>query len=138
TAFINSGGGDTTPPTAAVTAPVDGAQVSGSVTIQASATDNVGVTRVVFYLDGALLGSDTSAPYSFTWSTSDSENGAHTLMVRALDAAGNLGSSATVAVTVNNPGRASYDPTLMVPRCAAASSYCDSTTLLNGRANLGP
>jgi len=137
TAFIGSGG-DQTPPTASITAPANGAQVSGTVTIQVSASDDVGVARVVFYLDGVMLGADTSAPYSISWNAADSDNGAYTLKARAVDAAGNIGSSAEVSVTVNNPGRASYDPTLKVPRCASPSSYCDSVALVNGRGSLGP
>jgi len=136
TGFI--GGNDQTAPSAAITAPVNGAQVSDSVTIQANASDEVGVARVLFFVDDVSIGSDSTAPYSLSWNTADAENGPHTLKARALDAAGNVGSSTTVSVTVNNPGRAGFDPTLKAPRCASASSYCDSTTLLNGRGPVGP
>lgn len=49
-------------PTVSLTAPAPGATVSGSVTISASASDNVGVNRVEFLIDGALAASDSSAP----------------------------------------------------------------------------
>ncbi|HXG22698.1 MAG TPA: Ig-like domain-containing protein, partial [Methylomirabilota bacterium] len=57
---------DTQPPVVSLTAPANGATVSGSaVTVSATASDNVGVVGVQFRLDGANLGSeDTSAPYS--------------------------------------------------------------------------
>ena len=94
---------DTTPPTVSITAPGSGATVSGSTTVTASASDNVGVVGVQFLLDGASLGSEvTTAPYSLSWNTTLATNGAHTLSARARDAAGNTGTAANVSVTVSN------------------------------------
>ena len=57
---------DTTPPTISMTAPADGATVSSSVSITASASDNIGVVGVQFTLDGSDLGAeDLTAPYGF-------------------------------------------------------------------------
>ena len=54
-------------------------------------------------LDGAPLAvEDTMAPYSASWDSKSSTNGAHTLSARARDAAGNLTTSAVVSVTVSN------------------------------------
>ena len=62
--------GDTVAPTAAITAPMGGATVSGSVTIAATASDNVGVAGVQFLLDNNTLGAeDTTSPYSVSWNT---------------------------------------------------------------------
>ena len=94
--------GDTTPPTTSITSPANGATVSGTVTVAASAGDNVGVTRVELYVDGALIGTDTSSPYQIAWNTTTATNGSHGLQTRAYDAAGNVGSSAVVSVTVSN------------------------------------
>jgi len=56
---------DTTPATVTITSPEDGATVSGTILVTASASDNVGVVRVRFRLDGVNLGArDTSAPYA--------------------------------------------------------------------------
>jgi subtilisin family serine protease len=96
------GGGDTTAPTTSITSPSNGATVSGTVTVQASASDNVGVSRVELYVDGSLVGTDTTSPYSFSWDTTTVGNGSHNLQTRAYDAAGNVGSSAVVSVTVSN------------------------------------
>src|SRR5262249_18809601 len=93
---------DTTAPTTSVTSPVNGATISGSITISASASDNVGVARVELWRDGTLAATDTSAPYNFTWNTTASANGSHTLQTKAYDAAGNVGLSATVTVMVSN------------------------------------
>lgn len=94
--------GDTTPPTASITSPAAGATVSGTASIQATASDNVGVTRVDFLVDGTVLSSDTTSPYSASWNTNGAANGTHSLTVRAFDAANNQKTSAAVSVTVNN------------------------------------
>jgi hypothetical protein len=95
---------DTTPPTTSITSPANGATVSGTISVTASASDNVGVTKVEFYLDGALQATDTTSPYSWSWNTTTATNAAHTLTSTAYDAAGNSGTSAAVSVTVNNAG----------------------------------
>jgi hypothetical protein len=96
------GGSDTTAPTTSITSPASGATVSGTITVSATASDNVGVSKVEFYLDGALRTTDTASPYSWTWDTTTFANSAHTLVTKAYDAAGNVGQSSNVTVTVNN------------------------------------
>jgi hypothetical protein len=110
---------DTTPPTISITAPANGATVSTTVTVSATASDNVGVTSVQFYLDGATLGSAlTVAPYSISWDTTTATNGAHTLTAHALDAAGNVGNATAVSVTVTNTTSTALQN--FQQRCAAA------------------
>jgi hypothetical protein len=100
-----SNGGDTTPPTVSLTAPASGATVSGTITVSANASDNVGVVGVQFKLDGGNLGAeDTTAPYSVSWSTASATNGSHTLTAVARDAAGKVTTSAARTVTVSNGG----------------------------------
>src|SRR3989442_4465224 len=92
---------DVTPPTVSLTTPAAGATISGTVTISASATDNVGVVGVQSKLDSVTLGAEVSAaPYTISWTTTT--NGAHTLTAVARDAAGNTATSAAVSVTVAN------------------------------------
>jgi chitodextrinase len=94
---------DTSPPTVALTAPADQSTVSGTVTVGATAGDDVGVVGVQFLLDGiALAAEDTASPYSVSWDTRTAVNGAHMLSARARDAAGNNATSTTRTVTVNN------------------------------------
>jgi hypothetical protein len=93
---------DVTPPAVSITSPANGATVNGTVAVQVSATDNVGVTQVELYRDGVLIGTKTSAPYSFNWDTSTVANGAHSLTSKAYDAGGNNATSAAVNVTVQN------------------------------------
>ncbi len=112
---------DTAPPTAALTSPGAG-QVVGTVTLSASATDNVGVAGVQFLLDGANLGTeDTAAPYSIAWDTTTATNGAHVLTARARDAAGNTTTSAAVSVTVNNGVADTTPPTVSISAPAAGT-----------------
>ena len=94
---------DTTPPTVSITSPANNATVSGSVTVSATASDNVGVASIQLQVDGANVGSaDTSSPYNFSWNTTSVSNASHTLTAVAKDAAGNTTTSASVRVTVNN------------------------------------
>jgi hypothetical protein len=96
------GGSDTKPPTTALTAPSAGAALTGAATVSATASDDVGVTKVEFYAGATLIGSDSSAPYSVTWDTGTVANGTYSLTSKAYDAAGNSASSTAVSVRVNN------------------------------------
>lgn len=98
--WVNQGvsGGDTTPP--AVSASVSG--TSGTITFSATASDNVGVTQVEFWLDGALKDIDTTSPYAISVNSTQLTNGTHSLVAKAYDAAGNTTTSAPVSFTVNN------------------------------------
>jgi hypothetical protein len=91
---------DTTAPTVSITAPANNASVKGVTTVSANANDNVSVTKVEFYQNGVLQATATSAPYNFSWDTSPLAKGSYTLASKAYDAAGNVGSSASVVVTV--------------------------------------
>src|SRR5205823_7926080 len=94
---------DGTAPTVSITAPSAGANVTGTVSVTASASDNVGVAGVQFKLDSANLGAeDLTAPYSASWDTSTATNGSHTLTAVVRDAAGNTATSAAVTVSVGN------------------------------------
>ena len=93
-----------TPPKVSITNPADGQIVSGKVPVAADATDNVAVASVQFYLDGTPLGSPvTTPPYAIQWDTTLAAAGSHVLTARATDASGNVGTSAPVTVTVQNP-----------------------------------
>jgi hypothetical protein len=87
----------------AITAPTAGSTVSGTVTVSATASDDVAVAGVQFLLDGVALGAeDTTSPYSVSWNTTTATAGSHTLTARARDAAGNQTTSSAVSVTVTN------------------------------------
>jgi hypothetical protein len=93
---------DTTAPIVAVASPAAGATVAGTITLDAAASDDVGVAGVQFTLDGVNLGAEsTVAPYGLTWNSETVPNGAHVLGAVARDAAGNQ-QTAIVAVVVAN------------------------------------
>ncbi|OGC49922.1 hypothetical protein A2716_01000 [candidate division WWE3 bacterium RIFCSPHIGHO2_01_FULL_40_23] len=90
---------DATAPTVSITSPSNGAivQRNSSVTIDATASDNVGVTKVEFRANNSALCSDLSAPYSCAWQVGNKPNASYTLSSKAFDAAGN---TSTTSITV--------------------------------------
>jgi hypothetical protein len=102
TSSLTGTGKDVTAPTTQITAPANNATVSGTVTVTATATDNVKVTSVQIYIDGTLKASGTSSPLNYSWATTGVSNGTHTIFSKASDAAGNVGTSSTITVTVSN------------------------------------
>ena len=124
---------DPTAPTVSVTAPTGGATVSGSVSVTATASDNLGVVGVQFLADGAPVGAeDPSAPYGITWDTAGVANGVHSLAARARDAAGNLTTTVPVSVTVAN-----LQPTGLVAAYAFNEGTGTTTADASGNGNTG-
>jgi hypothetical protein len=95
--FTVSTTADITAPVATITKPANGSTVINNVTITANASDNVGVTRMELYVDGALKSTASIGSISWTWNTKKVAAGTHVIMVKAYDAAGNTG---TVSSTV--------------------------------------
>ena len=92
---------DTQAPTVSIASPTGG-RVSGVVPVDINSSDNVGVTRADFYVNGQLVASDSLSPFAFAWDTTSKVDGSYTLSVQAYDAAGNRGTSPSVTVTVGN------------------------------------
>ncbi len=136
----NVASGDTTQPNVSMTSPANGATVSGSVNVSASASDNVGVTGVQFLLDGANIGGeDTTSPYAVSWTTTGASNGGHTLTAVARDAAGNTRTASAVSVTVQNqaPGDTTQ-PTVSMTAPASGSTLTGTVTVAaNAADNVG-
>ncbi len=82
---------DTIPPKVSISTPLNRAMIKRGtkVTITATASDNVGVTKVSFYVNNSLLSTDTLSPYSSTWNVPNKRNVTYTLSAKAYDAAGN-------------------------------------------------
>ncbi|RKG65063.1 M20/M25/M40 family metallo-hydrolase [Corallococcus sp. CA054B] len=130
---------DTTPPTVALTAPASGATVNGTTNITATASDNVGVSKVEFLVDGVVKGTAMASPYSFAWDSRTVANGSHTVAAKAHDGSGNTTTTTANTVTVANVSTTgTYDTTYKTLRCGAAAATCDSGTLFNGRGTRGP
>jgi regulation of enolase protein 1 (concanavalin A-like superfamily) len=89
------------PPTVTLTSPTGGASYTApaTITVSANASDPEGrMARVEFFSGSTRLATDTSAPYSYTWT--DVPEGSYNLRAVAYDDAGASGTSATVTVTV--------------------------------------
>jgi len=88
-------------PTVEITSPVDGATVSGTITIEASAGDDRGVSKVDFYINDTLLATDDTEPYNASWDTMTVADGAYNITAIATDTAGQTASD-SIGVTVDN------------------------------------
>jgi hypothetical protein len=88
-----------TPPTVSITSPASGASVAvgSSVAISASASDSNGIASVQFLVNGTPVGTDSTAPYSVSWTPPAA--GSYTLTAVATDNAGGKATSAAIAVT---------------------------------------
>jgi hypothetical protein len=93
---------DATAPSVSLTSPTNGSTVTGTVNITASAQDNVAVSKVEFYIAGKAVSSISASPYNYAWDTTTVANGSYQLSAKAYDAAGNIGTSSTISVTVSN------------------------------------
>jgi hypothetical protein len=92
---------DTTNPTCTITDPANNDVVYKTKYIKVTATDDRTVDYVNFFVDGSLIGTDNSAPFSFGWDTTAYADGAHTVDATAYDGAGNFDAAATVNVVVD-------------------------------------
>jgi hypothetical protein len=89
-------------PTVSITSPANGALARGSVAVDVSATDSLGVSRVDLLVDGAVNGSTSTAPYVIALNTVGFSDGSHQIQAKATDTAGNTGLSAIVTIRVDN------------------------------------
>jgi hypothetical protein len=124
---------DTIAPTVSLTAPTNNTTVSGTITITASASDNVGVSSVQFFVDGSAIGPAlTTAPYSISWNTSSVLNGSHTLTALAKDASNNPTTSLPIAVTVSNSAPTGLVASYNFDQGTGSTLVDDSGNGLNG------
>jgi M6 family metalloprotease-like protein len=93
------------PPTVDITAPLDGGKVGGQVLIVANANDDGAVAQVKFYINNALVSTDTSAPWQYVWNTVGADNHPSLpLKAIAVDNDGLPSSPDEIHVAVNNAG----------------------------------
>ncbi len=125
---------DTQAPSVVISTPANGSTVSDLVSISAEAADDIFVTRVEIFIDGALFATMADSPYSIPWDTVTTANGAHTVTAKAYDAAGNVSTSEAVTVSVSNLTVASDDFSgpLEPSRWTFVDPAGDSTATVNG------
>ncbi|MFX0078735.1 MAG: Loki-CTERM sorting domain-containing protein [Candidatus Hermodarchaeota archaeon] len=95
---------DLTNPNLDITAPSAGAEISGTVNIDVTATDDAsGMDRVEFNIGGTLMNTDSSTPYSYAWDSTTVADGDYDISISAFDNAGNE-AVVSISITVNNGG----------------------------------
>jgi hypothetical protein len=82
--------------------PKSGDTVSGTVSLSANASDDIGVTKVEFLVNGVVLGTVSASPYTVTWNTALTANGSASITAKAYDGSGNVTTTSAVSVTINN------------------------------------
>ena len=94
---------DIDPPLALILYPLDESTVTGTIQVSVDLFDNVGINRVEFYVDGQLVNSATnpSIPWIFDWITAPADGQLHSIYVKTYDAAGNIGTSGLLTLTIN-------------------------------------
>lgn len=138
--------GDTTPPTVTITSPAAGETISGVVSLDATASDNIVSVQILIPVapdspeggpDSSRNGfADTTAPYTATWDTRTKKNGPYTLTAEARDQAGHVTTADPVTVIVaNTPDSPDMDetaPTVTITSPPEAATLSGSMTLTAG------
>jgi hypothetical protein len=131
-------GADVTVPTVSVTAPTSGQTVSGTVSLAASASDNVAVAGVRFYVDGvAQGGEDTTSTYGISWDSTATTTGTHSVFAVARDSSNNYATSSTVSFTVDNTVAGLSDITVVASTTYATITWT-SDEAASTRVYFGP
>lgn len=123
---------DTTPPTVTITSPSSGASVAGLIDVNISAIDNVGISKVELLVDGKLYAQTAVSPYVFSLDTTTLTNGAHNLIAKAYDLAGNVGTLVGLSFIVNNVSTAPIDnilPTVAITSPQNGATVSKKTTI---------
>jgi hypothetical protein len=111
-AAVSATVGNSASPSTSITSPAPGSLVSGTVSVVASASDDLGVTKVELLADDLVVATKSAAPYTFSWNTLDpalpAYDGQHTLTTKAYDAQGQVTTSAGITVTVVNAAGTKY------------------------------
>ena len=76
--------------------------VAGTMSLGATASDNVGVDRVEFKVRGVVVATDTTAPFTASFDTKSVADGVAGVVATAVDTSGLSASTSTVNVTIDN------------------------------------
>jgi len=141
------------PPTVSINSPTNNSSVSGTVDLNVIAADNIGVTKVEYFVNNVLHDMDSLNPYSISWDTSSVASGVYTLTAKAYDAAGNVSqasSSVTVAkdltapeVALTSPANSSSLSGIVVVRASSSDNiavtgvefYCNEVLIYAGNSS---
>ncbi len=93
---------DTNAPDVSISTPLNNSTLAGLIPISALVADDEGVESVEFFVDGELIETLQSEPFTAKWNTLEYGNGEHSLQCRAIDRAGNASLSNQILVLVAN------------------------------------
>jgi phosphodiesterase/alkaline phosphatase D-like protein len=125
--------------TVTITNPTEGEQVSGTVTIIATTSSNPRVSdtikaasKVEFYIDDIIIGTDASEPYQWDWDTTAESEGSHVIKVVAYNKINESSQDDIIVIVLNNEAKLSLNRTRMnfgaVPNSSGSSeSFFDIT-----------
>jgi len=121
---------DTESPQIAIVSPGGWSTVSDTVQILTSVSDNRGVSRVIFYIDGDSVATDMTAPFNFYWNTCIVSNNYHTILTKAVDFNQNW-TNAMITVLVQNPDTTDTEfPQIAIISPAGWSTVSDTVRIL--------
>ncbi len=128
---FTKGTSDSEDPTVSITSPTEGATVSGTVNIQATASDNVAVSRVEFYVGSELKGTDNTEPYEYSWDSTTVGDRSHTLQAKAFDTSNNSATDEVIVTTDNNIQTFTFTPAddATVRSDSSSSNYGSAASL---------
>jgi hypothetical protein len=129
---------DVSAPSATIISPAGGSQITGSVTVSATATDDTGVASVTLSVDGVAKSTLSAAPYSFSLNSTTIADGNHTLTVTAKDAAGNAGQAAISIVVKNAVAADDVPPAVVItsPNNGTKITSASTTVTVNATDNV--
>lgn len=120
---VRDGSADTKAPTTTLMKPTNGQTVNGALTLEATASDESGISKVEFYVDSNKVAEAAGSPYKASYDTKQLKNGTHQLYAKAYDTAGNTGRSVgTTNIVVDNGTQTPTNPTPNNPTPAPAPS----------------
>ena len=130
-AAVNAGGTggttDTTPPTVSLTTP--GGTVSGTVTISATASDNVQLTSLTIYAGSTQLGTTSTGTLNINWDTTQFADGSVTLKAVAVDSANNTSSATSTVTVANNVASDTTPPTMNIVGISDGQTISSNTNV---------
>jgi len=121
--LVDTGSGPSSP-AVSLTGPSAGSTLAGAVAFTADASSPIGISRVDFLVNGVVVATSTSAPYTATWDSSTAGDGPVTVTARATDIDGTQATSPTTSATISNaPSRGGN----MLPNASLETSANGST-----------
>src|SRR4029077_17761479 len=111
------------PPTVAISSPLNGATVSGTITVLGTASDSVGVSAVQVQVDsGAFSSASGTTSWTFSLDTGSLSNATHSITARATNTSG-VTATTSISVNVSNSG-----PTINVMNFGATGNGTTNDT----------